>query len=46
MEAVEVNSYTIEAGVNLEGVIADGSTVWPGGFNPVAAGTGISDPAV
>ena len=43
MGAVEVNGYTIEPGANLEGAnlqlaTADATTLWPEGFDPVAAG--------
>jgi len=40
---VEVNGYTIEpgaklGGADLSGAIANEDTIWPDGFNPVAAG--------
>ena len=45
---MEVNGYTIEPGAdleganlegaNLEGATADKTTLWPKGFDPVAAG--------
>ena len=43
MVVVEVNGYTIEPGANLQGANLKGATanedtVWPEGFDPVAAG--------
>jgi len=43
VEAMEVNGYTIEPGANLQGANLRGAkanedTVWPEGFDPVAAG--------
>ena len=40
---VEVNGYTIEQGANLKGATANEDTVWPEGFDPVAAGVIFED---
>jgi hypothetical protein len=41
--AVRVKGYTIEPGANLAGAVADGLTIWPEGFDPVAAGVIFED---
>ena len=53
MDGVKVNGYTIEPwanltranleGADLEGAAADLGTVWPEGFDPVAAGVIFPD---
>jgi len=35
---VQVKGYAIEPGANLEGAEASQDTLWPEGFDPVAAG--------
>ena len=53
MVVVEVNGYEIEPGANLSGVnlaganleaaVANEDTIWPEGFDPVAAGVIFED---
>ena len=40
---VEVNGYTIRPRANLKGATADKTTLWPDGFDPVAAGAIFED---